>query len=272
MNDDSSLDVWSHNETQLPQQRIVMLGASNLSRAFPIAISMTQHVFQTPLAFYIAKGHGRSYGKVASCFGKKNSGIFLSGIWRALEQEKKLPTTAFLTDIGNDLAYEVPVETILEWVEGCLDRLSALDARVVLSDLPLDVLRQVGAARYRFVRRLLFPQCQLEWPELLCRAETLSERLREVAESRQVPFFTGSNAWYGLDPIHPRRGCYPEMWSQLLAHVADVPEDLSKHRCPFLLAWYLRGLRPEEWSIFSFSRRATQPNGWLREGSTLSLF
>ena len=266
------LDVESRNETFQPRQRLVLLGASNLSRAFPTVVSMSQKVFDTPLDLFVAKGHGRSYGKVSSCFGKKNSGIFSCGIWRALEQEKSVPITAIVTDVGNDLAYEVPVETVVEWVEGCLDRLLSHDARVVLSDLPLEVIRQLSEVRYRYFRKILFPQCRLDWQEMLKRAEQLSERLGEVAASRKIPMFIGQSEWYGLDPIHPRRRNCPEMWAQLLASVAEVPSDLSKHRCPMAMAWYLRGLRPESWSTFSFSRRASQPNGQLRDGSTVSLY
>ena len=251
---------------------MVLLGASNLSRAFPTVVSMSQKVFDSPLDFFVAKGHGRSYGKVSSCFGKKNSGIFSCGIWRVLEQEKSVPITAIVTDIGNDLAYEVPVETVVEWVEGCLDRLLALDARAVVSDLPLEVIKQLSEVRYRFFRKILFPQCRLTWSEMLRRAEQLSERLQDVAKSRKVPLFTVRNEWYGLDPIHPQRRNYPEMWAQLLASVTETPSDLMQHRCSFAKAWYLRGLRPESWSTFSFSRSVIQPHGQLRDGSTVSLY
>jgi len=226
---------------------------------------MSQHVFRAPLDIYVAKGHGRSYGKVSSCLGKKIPGIFL-------EQEKSVPITAFVTDIGNDLAYEVPVETILEWVEACFDHLSALGARVVLSDLPMDVLKHLKESRYRLFRALFFPQCRLDWHEMLHRAEQLSEGLQGLAKSREVPVFTGRIDWYGLDPIHVRRHFYPAMWSQLFSLVAETNNDSLSPRYPFTLAWYLRSLRPAKWSTFSISRRAPQPNGQLRNGSTISLY
>jgi len=233
---------------------------------------MSQQVFDLPLDLFVAKGHGRSYGKVSSCLGKKISGIFSCGIWRAIKQEKSVPITALLTDIGNDLAYEVPVETVVEWVEGCLDRLLTLGARVVLSDLPIEVIQQLSEVRYRIFRKIFFPQCRLDWSEMLRRAERLSERLQEVAKSYKTPLFAVRSEWYGLDPIHPQRRNYPAMWAQLLASVAEAPSDLSLHRCSLAMAWYLRGLRPESWSTFCFSHRACQPNGRLRDGSTISLY
>jgi len=272
MNDDSKPDVWSHNETQKPTRCVVMLGASNLSRAFPIAVSMSRAVFNTPLAFYVAKGHGRSYGQLSSCFGKKISGIFSCGIWRELEQEKSMPITAFMTDVGNDLAYEVPVDTVMSWVEGCLNRLLAANARVVINDLPIDALKRVSARQYRLLRMILFPQCLLELSEMISLAEHLSVRLRKLAKSHQIPFFVVPNNWYGYDPIHPRRRNLPTLWANLLAEVTAAPPDLSQHRCPLAEAWYLRRLRPECWSQFSISRHARQPNGRWRDGTTVSLF
>jgi len=151
-----------------------------------------------------------------------------------------------------------------------------LGARVVLSDLPMDALKHVKESRYRLFRALFFPQCRLDWHEMLHRAEQLSEGLQELAKSREVPVFVGRTEWYGLDPIHVRRHCYPAMWSQLLSLVAEIDNDsLSPRlspRCPFAMAWYLRSLRPENWSTFSISRRAAQPNGQLRDGSTISLY
>ena len=183
-----------------------------------------------------------------------------------------MPTTAFVTDIGNDLAYEVPVETIMEWVSASVDRLLAIKAKVVLCDLPLEALRQLNATRYGVFRKLFFPQCTLGWREMLQRAEQLNARLRELAESRDIPVFTVPNQSYGFDPMHPRRRFLPAMWAELLSTVAPTPDNLSRHRCPLALAWYLRGLRPEAWSFFSVSRRASQPHGLLRNGTKIFLY
>lgn len=224
------------------------------------------------MAFCVAKGHGRSYGQESSCLGKKIPGIFSSGIWRAIEQEKSMPISAVMTDIGNDLAYEVPVETVLQWVEACLDRLLALNARIVLSDLPLEVLREVGAMRYRCLRTLLFPGCRLSWTEMLHRAERLSQRLNELAKQREIPVFIVPKDWYGLDPIHPRGRHLPTLWSQLLGRLTDSRPDHELPAFSWSWSWYLRRLRAQQWSFFSVPRSTEQPSGRLRDGSTISLF
>ena len=263
MNDEARLDMRSHNETQTHRHSVVMLGASNLSRAFPMTVSMAQRVIDAPIAFYVAKGHGRSYGQDSSCLGKKFPGIFSCGIWSAIAQEKSVPITAFMTDIGNDLAYEVPVEQVLSWVEECLERLSALGARVIMTDLPLDALRGVGELRYRLFRTLLFPQCRLDWPEMLRRAERLSEALHALADSREIPVFEAPKQYYGLDPIHPRKGHYPAIWSQLWSLAGREVSDDARQRCSLSLSWYLRRRQAAQWSMFGRARRTSQPDGRL---------
>ncbi|MCG8448753.1 MAG: hypothetical protein MI725_04110 [Pirellulales bacterium] len=183
-----------------------------------------------------------------------------------------MPISAWLTDIGNDLAYEVAVEQVVGWVEACLDRLLALGARVVLCDLPIDVLTTVSATRYRLFRTVLFPACRLDWSEMLRRAEQLSERLHALAESRNTPIFTGQSAWYGWDPIHPRQRYFPSLWREMLELVVAQPVDWDSRSESLLMRWYLRCLRPEHESFLWFPRRARQPNGLLRDGTEISLY
>ncbi len=57
-------------------------------------------------------------------FLEKNFQEFSDGLWPALNRGDRLPTVAILADVGNDLAYEAPVEKIIEWVERALDRLA----------------------------------------------------------------------------------------------------------------------------------------------------
>ena len=139
-----------------------MLGASNLTRAFPTAVSLALNVFAGPINIYVAKGLGRSYGKKSSCFGRKISGIFQCGIWQELAQENSVPISACLTDIGNDLAYEEPVEQVIGWVEACVDRLEALRTQIVLTDLPIEVLRTVSTTQYAILHK------GFEVPRLTC--------------------------------------------------------------------------------------------------------
>jgi hypothetical protein len=171
----------SQIETFKPTLRVVLLGASNLSIMFPTIVETARATFARPLEMFVAKGFGRSYGQQSKFFGKKFSGILQSNLWGALERTQALPTVALMADIGNDLAYEAPVSTIIGWLDAALDRLAAHDARVVLNNIPLATLQSVGLARYHLFREALFPSCRLSRSEMLRRAEQLSGALNRLA-------------------------------------------------------------------------------------------
>jgi hypothetical protein len=183
-----------------------------------------------------------------------------------------VPITAWITDIGNDLGYEVPVETILEWVTGCVERLEELDARIAITDLPIAALKGLGERKYRLLRELLFPASRLCRDELLTRATALSGVLNELGKTRNIPIFSVPNAWYGWDPIHPRRRCHLAMWREQLGQFAKVAPKARPADDLWLMSSYLRLLQPECWSHFSVSRTARQPNGILLDGMSAALY
>ena len=262
----------SQFETPAPQRRVVLLGASNLSIMFPTVVESARAMFAQPLEMFVAKGLGRSYGQQSKFFGKKISGILQSGLWDAMGRAPTLPTVAVIADIGNDLAYEAPVETIIQWVEATLDRLAATSAQVVLNNLPLTSLQSVGAVRYGVFRELLFPGCRLSRPELLRRAERLSEALQHLADKRKMPIFSGQGESYGLDPIHPRRAAAGKVWQQMLGALAASPGVAPLVRPNAAKTLRLYQLKPQAWSQFGWSRRAAQPCGRLVDGTTIALF
>ena len=133
--------VASQIETREPQQRVVLMGASNLSIMFPTIVESLRAMHAHPIELHVAKGFGRSYGLHSKFFGKKFPGILSSGLWPALNRARPLPTVAIIADVGNDLAYEAPVEKIIEWVERALDRLATHDAKAVLNNVPIESLR-----------------------------------------------------------------------------------------------------------------------------------
>jgi len=264
--------VASQIETREPQQRVVLLGASNLSIMFPTIVESLRAMFAHPIELHVAKGFGRSYGLHSKFFWEKFPGILTSGLWPALNHARPLPTVAIVADVGNDLAYEAPVEKIVEWVERALDRLATHDARVVLNNVPIESLRRVGWARYHTFREVLFPSCQLSRDEMLRRAEELSERLATVAAMRKTPVFSGESAWYGLDPIHPKLNSAGEIWRRMLGAISGAGETaaLARPRSATMLRY--RRLRPLECAHFGLTRRAEQPALRSSDGTTISIY
>ncbi len=271
-NNARSAPTSSQIETIAPRQRVVLLGASNLALSLPRVIEASRAAWGAPLEFLVAMGYGRSYGQQSKFFGKKFSGILQCAIWDALERADALPTNAIVADVGNDLAYEAPVETVAAWVETTLDQLARHAARTALNNVPIEPLRTVGTVRFHVLRSLLFPSCRLSRGELLVRADALSEKLAALAETREIPVFSASEAWYGIDPIHPRRRSAGEIWRLLIGALDPLASAPTWTRPSRSDASALRRATAAWWMGNRRAGHRSPPTAQLRDGSTVALF
>ena len=75
-----------------PVRRVVLLGASNLTRGISTVVATAQRVWGQPLEVLAALGHGRSYGIESRVLGRRLPGILNSGLWEALDRSPASPT------------------------------------------------------------------------------------------------------------------------------------------------------------------------------------
>lgn len=261
-----------HPPGPLPTRRVILLGASNVVRSLPTIVETIHQIWHEPVEIMAAMGHGRSYGHDSVLLGRKISGIFPCALWENLQKRPPLPTSALVTDIGNDLLYGVPVDRIVEWVTACLERLADVSERTVVTELPLDIVTNLSKVRYQLFRTLLFPRCQLSLGEIQTAAEVLNARLVELAHPPKISVIPASKSWYGFDPIHPKRHMQRRIWPALLAPWRDTNELSEAARSSLWRVGYLRCLAPSERSVLGWRQRCEQPCGRLNEGTTISLY
>lgn len=255
-----------------PRGRIVLLGASNLTRSVSIAVETARLILGSPLECFLAMGHGRSWGRPSRVLGRTLPGIVECGVWRELAARPGLPTWALVTDIGNDVAYGADVGTIAGWVKTCLDRLEALRARVVVTSLPLPRLRRLSPLAFQAARAVFFPTRPIGRASALAAAEDLDRRVRAMAAARGAALVEQPLAWYGLDPLHIRRRDMPGAWVTILAGWGAPARDGVRAR-PSLARWIaIRRRTPEHWRLLGAPLGRPQPCGRLSDGSRLWMF
>jgi hypothetical protein len=253
-------------------RRVVLLGASNLTRSIGTVVETARQVWGRPLDVLAAFSHGRSYGLRMGILGHARPGIVECGLWEALGRRPPAATAALLTDVGNDLLYEVPVPQIAAWVENCLDRLTAAGARVVLTPLPLCGLDRLSPARFLLLRTALFPGCRLRYATVVERAYELDERLRALAKGYGARLADHQPGWYGFDPIHIRRRWSARAWLAILSRWSDTAA-ANGLALGSLRRWmYLRMLAPERHWVFGWERLRAQPAGALADGTQLAFY
>jgi len=247
--------------------RLVALGASNLTRGLPQLLRVSGAGGAGPLEFLGALGLGRSYGLRSRVLFRSLPSILDCGLWSRLSRLPPVPTTALVTDVGNDILYGASVDSLSGWVEECVVRLQNAGARVVVLGLPLASIGKVSRLSYLFFRSVFAPGCRLPREEVQARAADTEARLRAMAARRGASFVPADARWYGIDPVHIRRRHLPEAWSRLLGRGGGPVGDGA-----VLGIVETRLAPPERRWLFGLERRATQPAIVAPRGDSLSLF
>jgi hypothetical protein len=258
---------------QMPRQRVVLLGASNLTRGISTVVETAQDIFGQRLEVLTALGHGRSYGIESRMLGRCLPGIIDCALWEVLAGASCTPTTALVTDVGNDILYGVEVPQIVAWVAAAIDRLQSADARVCMTLLPVISIERLGTARFLFFRQLLFPRCRLSLSEVCRRAVDLHDELLRLGRSRDVRLIEHDALWYGFDPIHIRQRHWRSAWPQILAAWDDdVRTERASPRGSLMRWLYLRTRCPHQRRVFGIDQRRAQPSARLRDGTTIAFY
>lgn len=270
-----ALDHGAHDEP-IARRRVVLLGASNLTNGFSSAVRRLRQIFHEPLEILAAYGHGRSYGTRSVVFGRMLPGIEGCGIWAELARRPPLPTSALVTDIGNDVLYEAPVDSITEWVATALDRLARCNAQIAMTELPVVNLPRLRSWQYLLLRRVLFPKCEMSFDEVRSRAETLNDRVHALARQRGLSVVSQRTEWYGLDPIHVLDRHERAAWRAFLAPLGSPlvlttgKAEQNTPRAPRSVSGY--SLAPEQRWLFGREQRRRQPCCRWPDGTTFSVY
>ncbi|HEX3998727.1 MAG TPA: hypothetical protein VHX65_09280 [Pirellulales bacterium] len=280
---DASLSGAPQNS--IAPRRVVLLGASNLTRGISTVVETATNVLGAPLEIIAALGHGRSYGMTSGVLGRTLPGILQCGLWDALAAQPRAPTAALITDIGNDIVYGASVESILGWIDECIARLSTIDAvagnansgaertvPIVLTLPPTETVMALSEWRYSLMRSCTFPGCRLSRNDAFSRTEQLDAGLQELAARHGLRTVRPRGAWYGFDPIHIQRRHWSAAWSEMLSGWAREPRAPSFARGSFSRWLYLRSRSPARRAFFGIEQRAAQPCAHMRDGTTIAIY
>jgi hypothetical protein len=251
----------------MARQRVVLLGASNMTRGFAVLSELCRRAWGD-VEILAAVGHGRSYGLAASVLGRRLPGILSSGLWRALAERPSLPTFALVGDVGNDVLYGSSVETILGWVKESVQRLREHGAHVCVTSLPAPV-RTLSRARFTAFRTVFFPARHLTFETMQPAVAALDDGLRQLAKDESVDFVPLQPEWYGFDPIHIRPLACRRAWSAVLS-AAGTPVECPRVGLLRSMKTYL--LFPEQQWLFGREMRRAQPCRTWPSGASVSMY
>ncbi|MEQ9406782.1 MAG: hypothetical protein RIK87_03615 [Fuerstiella sp.] len=248
----------------LKTQTFVLLGASNLTLAWPRIMSVIEAQTSGPREVFTAHGMGRSYIAERSSFGVRQlPGILNSGLWSALRSASAPAESpaVLITDLGNDLVFGSSPEEVAEGAAECVRRIRAWnrDTRIVLTAPPLKSVERLGQAGFIFFRSVLFPKCRLSLSDVQGHTRELDERLSELSEQQSLTLFSPASEWYGLDPIHIRRRYQREAFAAM-TYPWNLVETVGKIRKE---RRHRRPVAETRW-VWGRERRTLQPSTDVR--------
>lgn len=256
-----------------PANRLVLLGASNLTVSLRTVIELMQDRCGGPSDVLVAAGHGRSYGRYSQVLIRGLPGITSCGLWSHLDSGSTLPTYALLTDIGNDIAYGYTPGQILEWVNLCAHRLQRQAAQLVMTNVPLASIESLSETRYRLIRTLFFPFSRLPHREAIKRTRLVHRGLKDIASEYNLQLFEQDPIWFGPDVIHihyrKRKALFQRIVQRLPA-TGDTRDSTAED-----------ALRNAHWTkrpqfahrtVLGRERHSQQPSGHLADGTSVYLY
>ena len=241
-------------------RRILILGASNVTLAFPlIAAACISGRSSAPVELFAAHGHGRSFCKRSYVLHRGLPSIPECGIWEDLESRPPVEGQwALLTDIGNDLIYGVPVELIAERVEDCIGRIVASKMPLTYVPPPLERIQLLTERSYRVIKQILFPGPTVPWRQISRDIVQLNERITQVVQEAGGTIVQPELNWYGVDPIHIRPRRRAAAWQKILSSWS-FPENPVVAWPGINRASQLWRLSPQERSYWARSYQNDQP-------------
>lgn len=268
-----------------PENRLVLLGASNLTLSLRLIIQLMQQYCGGPSEVLVAAGHGRSYGQSSRVLMRELPGIIQSGMWRQLHSAgtgAKPVTYAFLTDIGNDIPYQAAPEEILNWISWCVEQLQRQCAHILITNLPIASIEALSEQRFNLLRSVMFPSCRLSRIEVIERAQMVHQGLIHLAESRHFVLCEVEPDWMSFDAIHITYWKRCAFYRQILRAFEQIGRsgDSSDRRqshntivehTGIFLSWRRRP-RFAVCRTFGRIRREPQPSGFLNGQTTVALY
>jgi hypothetical protein len=261
---------WVVPAVAMAKTRWIVLGASNAARGGLALLDAMRARAGGPVDVHAALGRGRSYGLASRLFGRGLGSIAKSAVWSATAPSDRERTRALLMDVGNDLFYGVAAVEVLTWVELCLQQLSPRAAEVAVVGIPLERLHRLRPWQFDLYRRVVVPSCRLAYDEGLLQAQELQAGLAALADRFAARFVPVEDAWYGLDPIHVRRGSWPSAAAQLVDAGPRQPPVPRLDGSVARLNWFMAA--PHERTWWGRPQRRVQPARRFADGSTWSLW
>lgn len=180
------------------------MGASNLARGYTALVNcLARCLHPRPIEVLHAMGPGRGYCREGGVFHIVYPPIGISGLLSAAGERATNASRviALITDIGNDIMYNVPASEIIFCLDGMLNDLNRMGAKIFVNPIPLVIEEDVSELQFRILRRVFFPQSPVDYSGAADAVREINQFLQESAGER-IHLLPSAKDFCGADKIH----------------------------------------------------------------------
>lgn len=180
----------------------VLLGASNLARGYS---ALTRNISQSVSGceFLNALGPGRGYCAEGGLFNFTYSPIGECRVMDKVRAQQGRRIAVLLTDIGNDIMYGVPEQSLVECLDTLIEKSLQLNAEVFVTSIHVDVRKDMGKASFKLLKAIFYPNSLVTYDKADSAVKKLNHYLEEKsAQNERVHLVSGLGEFCGMDKIH----------------------------------------------------------------------
>ena len=187
-----------------PHIVFILMGASNLARGYSM---LTRHISscfgKNNTEFLNALGPGRGYCARGGTFNFTYPPIQDCRILETANKKSCDTRAVLITDIGNDLMYGVSADTLIESLDGLIDRALQFDAEIFITSIHVNLKRDVSQTTFFILKFFFYPGSSITYKKTDLFIIKVNSYLKEKSgQNQRIHLISGMESFAGADKIH----------------------------------------------------------------------
>ena len=182
----------------------IFLGASNLARAFyGLKRCIERCIFPRSASFVHAMGPGRGYVSQGGILNAVYSPILNCGILEAVRNKriKNQQVVALITDIGNDIMYDVSSEKIVGGLQYIFNALDEFETNIFITPIPVALENAISEFHFQIIRQVYFPKSPVKYFQASNNIKAINKFILQ-SFNQKITVINDMKPFCGIDKIH----------------------------------------------------------------------
>lgn len=148
-------------------------------------------------------GPGRGYCVESGMFNFTYPPIGECRIMENVDVQQSRRIAVLLTDIGNDIMYGVPEQSLVECFDSLIEKSLLLNAEVFLTSIHVDVRQDMGRETFKLLKGIFYPNSSVTYDKADLAVKTINKYIEDKSiQNERVHLVSGLGVYCGMDKIH----------------------------------------------------------------------